>query len=227
MLSHENILFCSHALTESLNLLPDKQEILVSYLPLNHIIAQYFDIFLAVENGFLVYFADRNALKCTIIQTIQKAKCSMLVGVPRVYEKILEKFKQYELQSYRVSQFLISMACSFMESYHLDKMLGKETSEWKYWLSSLVVQRIKMFMGLQCVTRSFVGGAPLTIVTKKFFFSLDLTLIEGFGLSETSGALTYNFDRPNFQTVGKAVKGVELRIDNPDEKGQGGVSCIF
>ncbi|XP_065357515.1 long-chain-fatty-acid--CoA ligase heimdall-like [Calliphora vicina] len=221
MISHENLLYCAHAFVASLHLIQDTQETAVTYLPLNHIAAQIFDIFIAIENGFLMYFADRNALKGSLAKTYGKANATILIGVPRVFEKMQEKVIQVEANSSRFSKFLMNTGRSLMASYHLDKMANKSASELKYFLASKIVNKIKLAMGLGHVKWCFVGGAPLTEETKKFFLSLDLPLLDVFGMSETGGPVTYNLDRPNLKTVGKPIKGVEIKIDNSKENGEG------
>ncbi|TMW46352.1 hypothetical protein DOY81_008567 [Sarcophaga bullata] len=221
MISHDGILYCSHAITKLLPSLQQQQESAVSYLPQNHIAAQLFDVFMAVENGGLIYFADRNALKGSLGKTFTKSRATMLLGVPRIFEKMQEKLIQVDANSSAISRLFINTARNMMERYHLDKMENKPTSNFKYWLASKVIYRIKLAMGLDQIKESFIGGAPVTEELKRFFLSLDLPLTDVFGMSETSGAVTYNFDRPNLKTVGKPINGVEIKIDNPNEAGEG------
>ncbi|KAM7351042.1 uncharacterized protein ACRADG_004023 [Cochliomyia hominivorax] len=221
MLSHDSILFCSSALIKLIPSLQQQQQTAITYLPLNHIAAQTFDVFMAIENGFLIYFADRNALKGSLSKTFQKAKPTILVGVPRVYEKMQEKIIKIEANSNKIIRLLMTVARYLMESYHLEKMSERTASAWKYWLASTITNKIKTAMGLDHAKVCFVGGAPLSEETKKFFLSIDLPLVDVFGMSETSGAITFNTDQTNLQTVGKPIPGVEIKIANPDKKGEG------
>lgn len=227
MVSHDGILFCCHTFSKMLPLILDVREITVSYLPMNHIAAQLFDIFLTLQVGGLIYFADRNALKGSLLETLAVSKANLMFGVPRIYEKIRERFEQLEAKSSGVTKFVFSSARGLMESYHINKMANKPTSSLKYWFASRVVQKIKEIMGLQHIKGALIGGAPVTEELKLFFLGLDLPLIDAYGMSETSGGVVYNFDRPNLKTVGKAVEGIEIKIDRPNEKGEGEVSRNF
>ncbi|KAM7351778.1 long-chain-fatty-acid--CoA ligase heimdall-like [Cochliomyia hominivorax] len=221
MISHDGVMFCCNAISKVMPSLHDMQETAVTYLPLNHIAAQLFDIFMALECGGLIYFADRNALKGSLVKTYAKAKATMMFGVPRVFEKMQEKLVQVEANSSTLTKFLMNTARNVMERYHLDKMEKRSPSGFKYWLASKIIHRIKMAMGLDCVKCCFVGGAPSSEELKRFFLSLDLPLVDVFGMSETSGAVAYNFERPNLKTVGRPIEGVEIKIDNPNEQGEG------
>ncbi|GAG13837.1 unnamed protein product, partial [marine sediment metagenome] len=62
------------------------------------------------------------------------------------------------------------------------------------------------------------GGAPLSKDIGEFFYAIGLTIIEGYGLTETSPVITANtFENLKFGTVGKPIPGVDVRIDEGGE----------
>jgi hypothetical protein len=71
--------------------LKEKVERLVSYLPLSHVAANILDIFVLMRCQSATYFADKNALKGTLTDTLKEAQPTLFFGVPRVWEKIQEK----------------------------------------------------------------------------------------------------------------------------------------
>ena len=62
----------------------------VSYLPLSHILGMMMDIYIMMTCGGTCNFADKDALKGTLLQNIQLYRPTRLAGVPRVWEKIEE-----------------------------------------------------------------------------------------------------------------------------------------
>lgn len=62
----------------------------VSFLPMNHIAAQFVDTMIPVVNRVTMYLAKPDALKGSLVGTLRKARPTFFVAVPRVYEKFME-----------------------------------------------------------------------------------------------------------------------------------------
>ena len=71
--------------------LQDEEERFVSYLPLSHVAANIMDIFMVIQCLGTLYFANKDALKGTLVATLKEAQPTVFFGVPRVWEKIREK----------------------------------------------------------------------------------------------------------------------------------------
>ena len=67
------------------------EERFVSYLPLSHVAANIMDIFMVMQCLGTLYFANKDALKGTLVATLKEAQPTVFFGVPRVWEKIREK----------------------------------------------------------------------------------------------------------------------------------------
>ena len=66
------------------------------------------------------------------------------------------------------------------------------------------------------------GAAPLKKTTVDYFASLDIPLMNMYGLSETTGSATVHpIQKPRIHTAGRTIKGGEIKIADPDEKGVG------
>jgi long-chain-fatty-acid--CoA ligase ACSBG len=93
MLSHDNLTYNGFVAGSYLQGgVKMGEEVIVSYLPLSHIAAQLVDIYGSLMYAITVYFADRDALKGSLVRTLQEARPTRLLGVPRVYEKIRKIF---------------------------------------------------------------------------------------------------------------------------------------
>ena len=71
----------------------------VSYLPMNHIAAQFVDIMMPINSPITVYIAAPDALRGSLVTTMRKARPTFFVGVPRVWEKFAETLKSTFAQS--------------------------------------------------------------------------------------------------------------------------------
>ncbi|XP_075154011.1 long-chain-fatty-acid--CoA ligase heimdall-like [Haematobia irritans] len=228
MLSHDNILYSAKSVSKALTSINPGNEVIVTYLPLSHVVGQAFDIFMSLNYGATVYFADCNALKGTILTTFMEVKPTMAIAVPRICEKFYERHIQMDSESSRTFRVLSEMAKVTMLQYHLERM--KEINinpsksripSLKYWMASAIIYRLKTYLGLEHCKLAMVGGAPISETVTNFFLSLDLPLIDGFGLSETSGGVIFSLQKPNVLTIGKPLRGVDIKIHEPDENGEG------
>ena len=66
-------------------------ESIISYLPLNHVAAQLLDIYIPIAILGTVYFAQKDALKHSLADTIKEVRPTIFIGVPRVWDKIMEQ----------------------------------------------------------------------------------------------------------------------------------------
>lgn len=89
MMSHDNLTWTARIADTYLNVTP--HDIFISYLPLSHSAAQMIDVWMPMAARAAVYFADKNALKGSLVNTLKEVRPTFFFGVPRIYEKIQEK----------------------------------------------------------------------------------------------------------------------------------------
>ncbi|XP_058514042.1 long-chain-fatty-acid--CoA ligase ACSBG2 isoform X4 [Ochotona princeps] len=126
MLSHDNITWLAGTLAKNLGLTSTtgKQEAVVSYLPLSHIAAQMMDIWLPIKVGGVTYFAQTDALKGSLIGTLQEVKPTAFLGVPRIWEKMQETIRQSVSKSSSLKKKVFSWAKNAGLRVNTRKMMG-------------------------------------------------------------------------------------------------------
>ncbi|XP_035578050.1 long-chain-fatty-acid--CoA ligase ACSBG2-like isoform X7 [Zalophus californianus] len=101
MLSHDNITWTTVATAQRLSYKcpPEEQEILVSYLPLSYMGAQLFDMWVSISVAGALYFAQPDALRGSLIDTLREVKPTLFHGVPWVWDRLLDNLKTDQLSS--------------------------------------------------------------------------------------------------------------------------------
>ncbi|XDV49206.1 hypothetical protein PO909_018498 [Leuciscus waleckii] len=233
MLSHDNLTWTAFATGRDVSLTDaDKsQEVVVSYLPLSHIAAQMIDIWLPMKAGGVTYFAQPDALKGTLANTLREIRPTAFMGVPRVWEKMQEKMKSIGAKSSTVRRKVASWAKDVGLQTNLNKMEHNgnlSTMPLNYRLAKrLVFRKVRKALGLDRCTRCYTGAAPITKDTLEFFLSLDIPLFELYGMSESSGPHTISLpDAFRLTSCGKVIPGCKTKIFNPDADGNGEI-CFW
>lgn len=88
--------------------------------------------------------------------------------------------------------------------------------------NTLVFSNVKKNLGLDLVRLNLTGAAPIALKSLEYFQSLDIQIYELYGMSECTGPHSTNLPGAcKVGTVGKSLVGVEMKLDNPDDKGHG------
>ncbi|XP_019118164.2 long-chain-fatty-acid--CoA ligase ACSBG1 [Larimichthys crocea] len=230
MLSHDNITWTANHASRVGDMQPadTKQESLVSYLPLSHIAAQIFDLWTSIQWGELVYFAQPDALKGSLVTTLREVCPTSHMGVPRVWEKMMEKIKQGISECGYLKKKLVTWAMSV--SLGANQKLTHKDDEKPFLFSladNLVLQKLRAELGLSCCQKFFSGAAPISSETVQFFLGLNICLYEAYGMSESTGP--HFMSGPNaykLPSCGKVVPGCRYKMVNTDSKGTGEI-CFW
>ena len=197
MLSHDNIVFEVKAAIKSYNL--SKHCRILSYLPLSHVAGQMFDIYAPLILQGTTFFADKNVMKGSLVDNLNWAKPTLFLGVPRVWEKIMEKMKEKAREIKGLKKKISTKAKAVGLKANL---ADKETKMFKVF-QKIYYCKVKEVLGLDQCQAFFSGAAPLTKETAQYFLSLDIKIMELYGMSESSGAHTANVPgKSKLYTVG-------------------------
>ncbi|NWW12194.1 ACBG2 ligase, partial [Oreocharis arfaki] len=225
MLSHDNLTWTAAAAGRFIMLsdAQDRQEQVVSYLPLSHIAAQMSDIWSAMTFGVQVYFAQPDALKGSLVDTLREVRPTAFLGVPRVWEKMEEKMKSVGMKSSALRRKVASWAKGVGLQTNLKRMNGCSEVPVNFRLArQLVYRKVRKAIGLDRCTKCYTGAAPITRDTLEFFLSLNIPVLELYGMSESSGPHTISLPHAfKLTSCGKELTGCHTLIHKPDRDGVG------
>ncbi|NWV69496.1 ACBG2 ligase, partial [Malurus elegans] len=225
MLSHDNLTWTALAAGRyvMLNDALTSQEQVVSYLPLSHIAAQMSDIWSAMTFGVQVYFAQPDALKGSLVETLREVRPTAFLGVPRVWEKMEEKMKSVGMKSSAFRRRVASWAKGVGLQTNLKRMNGYSEVPVNFRLAKqLVYKKVRKAIGLDRCTKCYTGAAPITRDTLEYFLSLNIPVLELYGMSESSGPHTVSLPHAfKLGSCGKELTGCHTLIHKPDRDGIG------
>ena len=211
MLTHDNIYSNVMATKDAVPFTGG--DVALSFLPLSHIFERMVGHYLMMATGTSIAYAESID---TVPINMQEVRPTIVASVPRLYEKMYARVLENALSGGAVKKRIFFWARAVADKWADITLAGSEPKgllAFKYGLAQKLV-----FSKLQARTggrmRFFVsGGAPLSPEINKFFFAAGLTILEGYGLTETSPVVCCN--RPGalrIGTVGKPIAGVEVTI---------------
>jgi len=182
------------------------------FLPLAHSFARL-ESFLGVAHGLTTAFAE-NLDK--VGENLREVRPHFICSVPRVFEKVYAKILSGVEAGSSVKRKIFHWAVGVGRdvSRHQQRAQPVPSSlEWRRKLAhKLVFSKLHAALGGR-LEWAVSGGAPLSRDIAEFFHAAGILLLEGYGLTETCPALTFN-RRTGFKfgSVGQPLPGVELKI---------------
>ena len=210
MLSHRNIVSNVLACSEVLRL--SFEDMALSFLPLSHSFERTV-LYLYFYCGVSVTFAESLD---TVGRDLLKVRPTVMTGVPRMYEKLHARVLESVAQAPRLQQRLFRWALDAGRQQVRMRLAGQSVSAWHAWqgrlADRLVFRKVRALTGgrLRFVVS---GAAPLPVPVAEFFYAVGISVLQGYGLTETAPVLSVNrLETPRLGTVGQALPGVELAI---------------
>lgn len=204
MLNQRNICSNVSAITSILKIYPD--DVHLSILPLHHTFELSIGMLFMLNNGVCIAYCE--GIK-HIAKNLKEFNVTILVVVPAILEAIYKKMREGIKKAGKEGQV---------------RTLGKVSSALQ--VIGIDIRR-KLFKKIldqigPNLRLAVSGAAPIDKEIISGFGMLGLNVIQGYGLTETSPVVAANNDFYNKAgTIGQPLKGIEVAIDNPDEKGMG------
>ena len=214
MLSHMNIVSNALASGIVLNQIPLEQKVALSFLPLNHIFEKmctYIYLFF----GFSIYYAESMD---TIGPNMKETKPYIFTAVPRVLEKVFEKIMVEGQKLTGIKRKIFLWSVNLAERFEIGT-----NSPW-YNLQLAIADKLVFSKWRNAVGGNIkaivVGSSATPIKLEKIFSAAGMSVMEGYGLTETSPVIAVNQFKNSgrkFGSVGKLLDKVQVRIADDGE----------
>jgi long-chain acyl-CoA synthetase len=215
MLTHENMLWNAWYASQCLAFTPE--EVFLSFLPLSHTLERTAGYYLPLLVGAEVVFARSIALLAKDIQSIRP---SVLVSVPRIYERMYGRIYDALEKKGSMAQQLFATAVDVgWHKFEYEQGRASWHPKLLAWplLKKLVADSVVERLGSR-LKAAISGGAALCPEIARTFIGLGVPIYQGYGLTETSPVLSVNKPGANIPaSIGKPLPGVEVRIDANNE----------
>lgn len=213
MLSHRNIL--SNVMSSMPCFPPGEEMRSLSFLPLNHIFERMVT-YLYLFRGTSIYYAE--SLE-TIGENLKEVKPHMFTTVPRLLEKVYDKIMQKGNELTGTKKKLFFWAHSLAERFEINKDLGAWYNFKLALANKLIFSKWREGLGneIKCIV---TGGAACQVRLIRIFTAAKITIMEGYGLTETSPVVAVNRYEESgraFGTVGPLINEVEVKIAEDGE----------
>ncbi|MFW6640452.1 AMP-dependent synthetase/ligase [Nocardiopsis algeriensis] len=217
-LTHRNFLFIAHSALEG-----PAQKVLYGkenpstllFLPLAHVFARFVQVMTIEGKGILGHFPSTGP---ELIEQLSVFKPTFLLAVPRVFEKVYTKAEQKATAEGKGKIFAAAAEAAIAYSQALDSGRIPFGLKLKHSLfSKLVYGKLLAALGGEA-EYAVSGGSALGSRLGHFFRGIGFTIIEGYGLTESTAPTSVN--SPEFNkigTVGRPLPGCTIRIDDDGE----------
>ena len=218
VITHRNVLFETGSL-HAAEAMPEEIRS-ISYLPLAHIAERVLTIYLPIHEAAHIYFCPDQK---DLLGTLQQVQPTSLFGVPRVWQKMqagilaLMAAEQDETKKAAVARAM-DAGRAYVEGCQVGSQVAPEVAAAFERADAAVLGPVRSLLGLGKTTTTLSAAAPLPAEVGRFFAGLGITILDVYGMTETTGAVTANTrDAFRLGTVGRPLPGIEVKIAEDGE----------
>ena len=188
MISHDSLTWTAHVGFIDVFKCTSEEHVL-SYLPLSHIAGQMMDVVAPILTGCTLHFARPDALKGSLKDTLGEVRPTVFFGVPRVWEKFGEAMKAKAATPGSMKDKVATFAkgCGAAKYAAAEQGDPDPNNCMANLVAGSIFGKIKGALGLDRCRLFATGAAPITTDLLKYFGSLDINILELFGMSEVTG----------------------------------------
>jgi long-chain acyl-CoA synthetase len=210
MLSHTNLI--SNIIDAGEKYVFSEKDVPLSVLPLSHVFERN-GMYLYLIHGMAVHYAESVD---RVPENLQEIRPTIFIGVPRIFEKVYSKAKLKAAQNGGLKEKIFDWAIEVAKEFALRNEKGAAIPFFlavKHSIADkLVYSKLRAFFGGRlrfCIT----GGAALSDEIYLIFMGAGISIMQGYGLTETSPVISSNNPTEvRLGTVGKPITNVKVRI---------------
>jgi len=216
MLTHHNIV--TNVVESSTRARVDTADLALEFLPLCHVLERMV--------GYIYMAHATTRAYCSVYDVadlLTEIRPTLLVGVPRFFEKVRLRVLERVASAPPVKRALFEWALEVGREASNLRIAGLEPRGMRAtrlrWADDLVLSKVREGLGGR-LRMCICGGAELPLPVNQFFHALGLTLLEGYGLTETSPVICVNGVEPGMirlGTVGKPLPNLEVKLAEDGE----------
>ncbi len=210
MLTHSNLI--SNAVDASEKYAFGGQDTSISVLPLSHVFERM-GMYVYIHYGMRVFYAESIE---KVPENLKEVRPTIFIGVPRIFEKVFERARLKAAQAGRVNEIVFDWAIDVAKEYATLQEKGEPTpialAAQHAVADKVVFSKLREFFGGRlrlCIT----GGAALPDEIFLIFTGAGISIMQGYGLTETSPVISSNNPSAvRVGTVGQPIRNVKVRI---------------
>ena len=214
MLTHRNLVTAALRVHTHLE---DGGDVILLFLPLAHTFGRLAHQSAAYSGSTIAFVAEATRVG----EALGAVRPTILPAVPRIYEKIhagvLDQIESGGGAKRAIGLWALGVGARASRLRRAGRPVPALLALQERLADKLVFAKVKQKLGGR-LRVGVSGAAPLGIDVLEFFHSLGMLVIEGYGLTETASSLSVNDpDDFRFGTVGRAVEGCEMSLDDDGE----------
>lgn len=216
MLTHRNICWTVECLRRSLPFDTYLGKRVISYLPMAHIAERMTSHY---AGAFMGYEVTTCPDPTGVLPYLTHVRPDFVFGVPRVYEKVYAGVNAVLAADPEKAQKFseaLEAAKPIVEAMDWGTATQEQIDTYAF-LDAVAFKPVRELLGLDNVVSAVTGAAPLPADTLTWFRCIGVPLSEIYGMSESSGPMTWTATRVKAGSVGPAVPGCEVKLAEDGE----------
>jgi long-chain acyl-CoA synthetase len=217
MISHNNIAWTVESLRRCIDFEDFAGKRLVSYLPMAHIAERMTSHY---QQAFLGYEVTSCPNPGDVAAYAREVRPQLMFGVPRVWEKLYAGVMgALAADPAKKAQFdgAVEAAKPLVDAMDWGTATDEQVAAWNA-MDEGAFANVRTMLGLEQVEVAITGAAPIPAELLSWFRAIGIPLSEIYGMSESSGPMTWTATRVKAGTVGPAIPGCEVKLAEEDDE---------